>query len=97
MLIWPLDGVNPLLLLLCLHQEVQIENGDAPRGNFLSVERAHHEHHPNRLLPLPVGGDGSEKVFGVEAFFSLNNGLMYITESFASVFQKCFAILHLTH
>ena len=83
MLIWPLDGVHPLLLLLCLHQEIQIQNGNAPGGDFLSSERAHHEHHPDRLLPLPVGSDGGEEIFRVETLGSLNRETLQLTESFS--------------
>jgi hypothetical protein len=42
------------IALLCELGQVEVQDGETPRGDITASQTVHHEHGPDRTLPLPV-------------------------------------------
>ena len=51
--------------------EVEVQDGEASRGDIARRQAVDHQHGPHRPLPLPVAGDGVVEVVGVQALAGL--------------------------
>ena len=67
LLLHPLHGPDLLVLLLGQLGEVEVQHGEAPAGDVAGGEAVHHQHRPDRSLPLPVAGDGVVEIIRVQA------------------------------